>query len=92
MTKKKQTTAQAKGRMAVAAREQEKARGRLVDAIHSSGYNSSKVYNKETKKYTNTDGATYIMQPQRGNRKVSAVNAGKIAAANLGKKPAKKGK
>lgn len=90
--KKKEVSAQAKGRMKVAAREQGEARGRMIRALQTSEYNSSKVLDPRTKKYRNTDGATGIAPAQYGNVRTTARAAAANAAFAAGKKLAKGGK
>lgn len=92
MAGKKEASAQAKGRMRVAAKEQEAAREKKINALRASGYNSSKVQDPKTKKFRNTDGATGIAPAQYGNPKPNARNAARNAAFGSGKKLARGGK
>lgn len=88
---KKQTTAQAKGRMAVSQREGQKANERMQNALQMSRYNSSKYKDKDGK-FKNPESQT-IAPAQYGNLRVKSSKQKALNAAyGMGKKPAKKGK
>lgn len=89
---KKAVTSQAKGRMAVAQKEQSDRRKAMVSAIQTSGFNSDKFQDPATKKFRNGDGATTVAPPQHGNLRQNARAKAASAAFGSGKPLAKKGK
>lgn len=90
--KKATVTAQAKGRMVKAQKEQQASREKKIQAYQMSGYNSSKFQDPKTKKFSSGDGSLEIAPAQYGNPRPNARNAAKNAAFGARVKLAKKGK
>ena len=86
--KKATVTAQAKGRMAKAQNEQQASREKKIRAYERSDANAKRFLGT----FSPMKGTDRIPPAQYGNTKPNARNAAKIAAYDLSKRPAKKGK